>query len=170
MEYFAKAQLYFAMVKHALREDTYKADLFELVFSITCSRTDITIEVSGYNEIIPVILEKALLIMRELQVEPRRFEVVKADERKGLQNFAFIEPYKQAQWKARWLCEEGHLIEPCATKVSRLTVADIQGFFADLTGQANIEILAQGNMYKQDVLEVSGLVEATFKPKPLPQS
>jgi insulysin len=46
----------------------------------------------------------------------------------------------------------------------------VQAFLPQLLQQTHIEILAHGNFYKEDALEVADLVKSTLTPHPLPQS
>ena len=49
-----------------------------------------------------------------------------------------------------------------------MTVADIRSFFPQLLSQVHIEVLAHGNLYKEDALKLTDMVELTLKPRKLP--
>jgi insulysin len=95
---FLKAKLYTKMVCDILEEYAYDTELANLTYAVSSYLTGIQIIISGYDEIFPVLLEKVLVIMRDLEVEPCRFEVVKERLSKKLGNLAFMKPYEQIIW------------------------------------------------------------------------
>lgn len=50
-----------------------------------------------------------------------------------------------------------------------LTAEDIQAFYPQILRQMHIETLTHGNLYKEDALRLTSLVESILKPRPLPQ-
>jgi insulysin len=100
---FLKAKLYTKMVCDVLDEYAYDAELANLTYAVSSHLTGIQIIISGYDEMFPVLLEKVLVTIRDLEVEPCRFEVVKERLSEELGNFVFMKPYEQIIWFTRWL-------------------------------------------------------------------
>jgi insulysin len=165
-----KAKLYTEMVCDALKEYAYDAELANLTYAVSRHLTGMQIIISGYDEMFPVLLEKVLVTMRDLEVEPCRFEVVKERLSEELGNFAFMKPYEQIIWFTRWL-DSGvsYVSEQLFAELPSLAAADIKEFYPRLFRQMHIEVFVHGNMYKEDALTLSRLVESTFKPRSLPQ-
>jgi len=129
------------------------------------------IALSGYNDKLPVLLEKVLVTMRDLEVKEDRFEIIKERLLRGLKNWDFQQPYNQVGDFERWLStQNGYINEQILAELPHLTAADIQQFYPHLLRQMHIEILVHGNLYKEDALKLSNLTENILKPRVLPQT
>jgi insulysin len=166
-----KAQVYTDMVRDALEEYVYDAELAGLDYQITGHSMGIEIQVYGYNDKLPVLLEKVLTTMRDLEVKPERFEIVKERLLRGMRNWDYQSPYNQISDFMRWLnVENGFINDELLTELERLTAEDVQAFYPHLIRQMHIETLVHGNLYKEDALHLTNLVENTLKPRPLSQA
>ncbi|KAL5322523.1 hypothetical protein ACEPPN_010496 [Leptodophora sp. 'Broadleaf-Isolate-01'] len=166
-----KSRLYTDVVRDALEEYSYDAELAGLDYSVSSHSMGIEIAVSGYNDKLPVLLEKVLLTMRDLEVKPDRFEIIKERLLRGLKNWDFQQPYNQVGDYTRWLnSEKGYINEQILAELHHLTAADIQQFYPHLLRQMHIETFVHGNLYKEDALKLSNLIETTLKPRALPQT
>lgn len=165
-----KARIYTDMVRDTLEEYSYDAELAGLDYNVSSFSGGLDIQLAGYNDKLPVLLEKVLITMRDLIIKPARFEVVKERLLRGMQNWDFQQPYNQVGDYTRWLnSEKGYINEQQLAELPRLTAEDIQSYFPQLIRQMHIETLVHGNMYKEDALRLTNLVESTLKPRPLPQ-
>ncbi|CZR61550.1 related to insulysin precursor (metalloendopeptidase) [Phialocephala subalpina] len=165
-----KARLYTDIVRDALEEYSYDAELAGLAYSVTGHSMGVEIAVSGYNDKLPVLLEKVLVTMRDLEVNPERFEIIKERLSRGLKNYDFQQPYSQVGDYTRWLnSDRGYVNEQMLVELPHITAADIQQFFPHLLRQMHIETFAHGNLYKEDALKLSDLIESILKPRTLPQ-
>ncbi len=166
-----KARLYTDIVRDALEEYSYDAELAGLDYSVSSHSTGIEIAVSGYNDKLPVLLEKVLITMRDLEVKPDRFEIIKERLLRGLKNWDFQQPYNQVGDYTRWLnSEKGYINEQILAELHHLTPDDIQQFYPGLLRQMHIETFVHGNLYKEDALKLSDLIENILKPRTLPQT
>ncbi|KAN0095601.1 LuxS/MPP-like metallohydrolase [Hyaloscypha variabilis] len=166
-----KARLYTDMVRDALEEYSYDAELAGLDYSVSAHSMGIEIAVSGYNDKLSVLLEKVLVTMRDLEIKEDRFEIIKERVLRGLKNWDFQQPYNQVSDYTRWLnAEKGYANEQILAELHHLTAADIQQFYPHLLRQMHIETFVHGNLYKEDALKLSDLIESLLKPRPLPQT
>ncbi|KAG4429155.1 hypothetical protein IFR05_015363, partial [Cadophora sp. M221] len=166
-----KSRLYTDVVRDALEECSYDAELAGLSYSVSSHSMGIEIAVSGYNDKLPVLLEKVLLTMRDLKVKPDRFEIIKERLLRGLKNQDFRKPYYQVGDYTEWLnSEKGYINEQIFAELHHLTEADIQQFYPYLLRQMHIETFVHGNLYKEDALKLGNLIETTLKPRALPQA
>jgi insulysin len=53
-------------------------------------------------------------------------------------------------------------------ELENVTAQDVQQFFPQILAQCQIEVLAHGNLYKEEALKITDLVERTIKPRRLP--
>jgi len=170
-ENFLKARLYTDVVRDALEEYSYDAELAGLDYSVTSHSMGFEIAISGYNDKLSVLLEKVLVTMRDLEVKSERFEIIKERLLRGLKNWDFQQPYNQVGDFTRWLnSENGFINEQYLAEFPHLTAADIQQFYPSVLQQMHIETLVHGNLYKEDALKISDLIQSTLKPRVLPQA
>jgi insulysin len=166
-----KARLYTDIVRDALEEYSYDAELAGLDYSVSAHSMGLEIAVSGYNDKLSVLLEKVLVTMRDLEVKQDRFAIIKERLLRGLKNWDFQQPYSQVGDFTRWLTsEKGYINEQILAELHHLTAADIQQFFPHLLRQMHIETFVHGNLYKEDALKLGDLIESTLKPRALPQT
>ncbi|KAH8587197.1 Metalloenzyme, LuxS/M16 peptidase-like protein [Bisporella sp. PMI_857] len=152
-----KARLYTDLVQDALEEYSYDAELAGLNYSIQSHSS--------------VLLEKVLVTMRDLEVKPERFEIIKERMARALANADFQQPFHQVGSHTSWLnSERGYLGEHWRPELPHIDVEDIQQFYPQLLRQIHIETLVHGNLYKEDALKLGDLVETTLNPRLLPRT
>ncbi len=166
-----KAKLYCELVKDALVEYSYDAEIAGLEYDLGAFSQGLDVEVSGYNDKMSVLLEKVLVSMRDLEVKPDRFKIVKERLLRAYRNWEFQQPYRQVGDFTRWLGTETGWINPeYLAELPDLLPEDVSNFFPQLLRQTHFEILAHGNLYKEDALKLTNLAESVLKPRALPQS
>jgi len=166
-----RTKLYCALVKDALVEYSYDAEIAGLEYELEAYMGGLGIDISGYNDKISVLLEKVLVTVRDLEVKPDRFQIVKERIIRGFRNWDFQQPYHQVGEFSNWLgSERGWLNEQYLSEITHLTPEDISYFYPQLLRQIHLEILCHGNIYKEDALRLTDLIESTLKPRTLPQA
>lgn len=166
-----KAKLFCELVKDALVEYSYDAELAGLDYDCGIFANGLDVQVSGYNDKMSVLLEKVLISMRDLEVKPDRFRIVKERLLRGYRNWNFQQPFRQVGEYTRWLgTENGWINEEQLAELPHLSPEDISTFFPQLLRQVHIEVLAHGNLYKEDALKLTDLTESVLKARALPQS
>ncbi|KAL8702430.1 MAG: hypothetical protein Q9201_004405 [Fulgogasparrea decipioides] len=166
-----KSNLYCELVKDALEEYSYDAEIAGLEYQLSSYTMGIDVEVGGYSDKMAVLLEKVLVSMRDLEVRPDRFKIIKERVLRGLRNWDFQQPYRQVGDFTRWLgSEKGWINEQYLAEVKPLTAEDIQTFYPQLLHQMHIEFLAHGNIDREGARRMTDLVESTLKPRVLPKS
>ena len=166
-----KANMFCELVKDALIEYSYDAEIAGLYYGLGASSIGLDIDVSGYSDKLSVLLEKVLVSMRDLKVDEDRFKIVKERVVRGYRNRDFQTPYHQVGDFSRWLAsEKGWISEQYLAELIHITASDISTFFPQLLRQMHIEVLAHGNIYKEDGLRMTNLIESTFRPRSLPQA
>ena len=167
-----KAKLYCELVRDALVEYSYDAELAGLDYGLSAHTVGLDVEVSGYNDKISVLLEKVLHTMRSLTVDPARFKIIKERLLRGFRNWDYQQPYSQIGEFTRWLkTPVGWINAEYVAALDPLTPEDIVAFYPLLLSQLHIETLIHGNLYREDALRLTSLIEATLQhPRPLPDS
>ena len=164
-----KTKMFCQLVKDALSEYSYDAEIAGLEYELGDYYVGIGIDVNGYNDKISVLLEKLLITMRDLEVKPDRFNIVKERILRGYRNWDFQQPYHQVGQYITWLSSDKAWInEQYLAEAARLTPEDISSFYPQLLDQVHLEVLCHGNIHKEEALRITDLVETTLKPRALP--
>ena len=168
---YVRSILFCHLVTDALSDYSYDAEISGLAYNLHPTMLGLEASVIGYNDKMPVLLEKVLVSMRDLKVDPKRFEIIKERLSRTYKNNDYQQPYHQLGDFTRWLTsEKSWVYHQLAAELPNIEAGDMQSFFPQLLSQAHIEVLAHGNVYKEDVLKMTDLIESTLKPRPLPPS
>jgi insulysin len=163
------AQLYQALVKDALSDYAYAAEISGLEYEVTSMSSGLHITLAGYNDKMAVLLEKVLVQMRDLEVSSERFRIVKERLIRGYKNAELQQPYHQVGVYTRWLTiEQVWVTEQLLAELPDITEQDVRSFFPEVLRQLHIEVLAHGNLYREDALRFTDVVENTLRPRKLP--
>ena len=162
-------QLYRELVEDALSEYAYDAEIAGLNYEVSSHSQGLTIKVAGYNDKLSVLLEKVLLMMRDLHVKDERFNVIHERVARGSRNWYWGPPYRQSPHYSRWMIQQwGWINDQYLDELATVTADDVRKFFPQLLAQFHIEVLAHGNLYREDALRYTDLVEKTLRPRALP--
>ncbi|KAI9774121.1 MAG: Insulinase (Peptidase M16) [Geoglossum simile] len=163
-----KTDLYCALVNDYLTLSTYNATLAGLSYDLYSNSIGMTLTLAGFNDKIPVLLEKLLVAMRDLEVKPSRFKVVKDSFLRGYQNWYFQEPYCQVRENMHLLTKERYwTTSDCLAELRGLEAEDLKAFFPELLRHMHFELLVHGNISKTNTLEMASLLISTTNPRPL---
>ncbi|KAF8425470.1 Metalloenzyme, LuxS/M16 peptidase-like protein [Tirmania nivea] len=166
-----KTKFFCELVKDALNEYAYDAQISGLEYDLNAPSIGFVLDIEGYNDKMSVLLEKVLTKMKDLEVKPDRFKVVKDYMTRSYKNWELAPPYQQIREFSKYLSvEKCWLTEEHLEEIENLTPVDITSFIPQLFKQMHVEVLAHGNIYKEDALRLSSQVEEVFKPKPLPHA
>ena len=166
-----KGKLYCELVKDALVEYSYDAEIAGLDYGLASYDIGLDVDVSGYSDKMSVLLEKVLVSMRDLDVKADRFKIIKDKVLRGYRNFIFQQPYRQVGDFLGWLGrEKGWINEHYLAELIHLTPEDISQFYPQILNQMHVEVLCHGNINKEDAVRMTDLVQATLRPRTLPQS
>ncbi|KAL4904401.1 hypothetical protein BDW74DRAFT_178981 [Aspergillus multicolor] len=166
-----KSKLYTELVRDALVEYSYDAELAGLDYNLSASLFGIEVCVGGYNDKMAVLLEKVFTSMRDLVINPDRFRIIKEAMTRLYKNAEYQQPYYQVGEYTRYLtAERSWLNEQYAAELEHVEIEDVKAFFPQILRQNHIEVLAHGNIYKEDALRVTDSVESILNSRNLPQS
>lgn len=166
-----KTKMFCELVKDALVEYSYDADIAGLEYGLASYGQGLDIDVSGYSDKMAVLLRKVLLSMRDLEVKPDRFRIVKERVLRNYRNSNYQQPYHQVGNYLSWLTKEkGWINEQYLAELTPLTAEDVANFYPQLLEQMHIEILCHGNVQKEDAARMTDLIQSTLQPRILPQT
>lgn len=166
-----KTKFYCELVRDSLDEYSYDAELAGLDYHLSATILGMDVSVGGYNDKMSVLLEKVLTTMRNLVVNQDRFDIIKERLTRAFRNAEYQQPFYQVGDYTRYLLSERSWInEQYIEELEHIQADDIIKFFPQLLEQTHIEVLAHGNLYKEDALRMTDLVEKILRGRPLPPS
>jgi len=164
-----KSRMYCLLVRDALNEYAYDAEISGLEYDLYSYGRGLLVEVAGYNHKLPILLEKVLSKMRDIEIREDRFNVLRERIMRGLKNWDFIQPYSQVGDHIRHLNEEKHWMNTEElSELEALTVEDMRHYKIEISRQAFLEALVHGNLHKEEALKLTNLVEKIFESRPPP--
>ncbi|KAK7570948.1 hypothetical protein V3481_019038 [Fusarium oxysporum f. sp. vasinfectum] len=167
-----KARLFSDLVRDRLEEYSYDAKLTGLQYNVGLHSRGVFLEIGGYNDKLPVLLEQVVTTMRDLDIKEDRFEIVRERLIRGYSNWQLQSAYCQISNYTKWLNAPGgdFIAEELATALSSVSLEGVRLFQKQMLGQVFIEVYVNGNMYKKDALKATHMVESMLKPRVLPKA
>ncbi len=151
----AMAVLYTSLLKDRVNEFTYPALLAGLNFSLYKHAQGISLRLGGYNDKQSVLLDKLLLAMAEPDFDRQRFENIRSDMVRSLENAVAKRPSSQALDDLREALLYGQWGEQAVIDALRdLRLEDLVAYADAFWQSASAEALIYGN-YPRDA--VAGL-------------
>jgi len=116
-----------------------------------------------------VLLEKVIRCIPDLVISPERFEIIKERSIRAFKNWEYQQPYYQVGEFAKYIYNPRMWTnEECLAELENLSIDDVKTLVPRLTKQLHIEALVHGNLYKEDALKYSELIESILQPRSLP--
>ncbi|PWN29969.1 hypothetical protein BDZ90DRAFT_229012 [Jaminaea rosea] len=163
-----KSRVFVELLKDALTEYSYDAELAGLGYNIEAQADGFGISVDGYNDKLPVLLGHILKAVRNFEVDPARFEIIKDTVARGYENFRLEAPYQHANYYTTYLTVERIWTpEEKLRELKRMQSSDVQRFIPDLLARLHIEMLAHGNLTSSQATSLVDLAESTLQAQPL---
>lgn len=149
----AAAVLYTALLKDKVNEYTYPALLAGLNFSLYKHAQGISLRIGGYNDKQDVLLAELLKAMADSQFEQERFDNIRKDMIRSLENAVAKRPSSQVIDDLRESLLYGEWGEqPVIDALEVMQVDDVTKYAADFWRSASAEALVYGN-YTQDTVQ-----------------
>ena len=165
-----KLRLFTDLVMDALEEYSYDAKLAGLESTVSPDSRGLTIKVSGYNDKLSVLLRRVLITTRDLEIRDDRFAIIKERISRGYRNWELAAPYTQINYYMWWLTiDRNYVAEELQDELPHITADAVRVFQKELLAQMHMEVLAHGNINKEDALKLTDIVESTLKPRALPR-
>jgi insulysin len=165
-----KTKLFTDLVRDALEEYSYDAEVAGLQYSVMIDSRGLFVELAGYNDKLAVLLEQVLVMLRDLVVKDDRFEIIKERLTRAYKNCELQQPFTQIGDYVSWLTSEhDYVVEQFSAELAGVVADDIRVFYKQIMSQLHIEAYVHGNMYKEDALKLTDMIESILKPRHLPK-
>ncbi|XP_059153920.1 insulin-degrading enzyme-like isoform X2 [Physella acuta] len=164
--------LFTQLFDDALTEYSYMAEIAGLKYSLDSSVYGLTLTIKGYNDKLPILLEKIVEKMASFKVDPTRLEIFKDIHGRNLRNFQAEQPHQHAIYYTNVLTSESLWTkDELLQALEDVTLENLTVFIKQLLGRLYIEALIYGNVTRSQAHEMMDLVEKILmencKSKPL---
>ncbi|TFK76345.1 insulin-degrading enzyme [Pluteus cervinus] len=161
-------RLYTDLVTDSLTEFSYDADLAGLSYNLIHHTSGFMVAMQGYNDKMEVLARHTQERIKSLTIRPDRFNVMKELARRDWQNFLLNQSYTLSDFYCRhMLCDQQWTPEEKLRELPAITVDDVRAHIKDVLSQANLRILATGNIFKDSAIRLAEIAEAGLSPSPL---
>lgn len=158
------------LVEDALVEYSYDAELAGLYYSINGSYTGASMSVNGYNDKMHLLLERVLTTLKTIELKEDRFEICKERLARAYRNSDLGTPYQQVSHYTRYLLtERSCTYKQLLAQLEPLTLEQLKEFHPLFLQKIHLEILVQGNVYREEALKWASLMERVLQPQGLPE-
>lgn len=160
LENAARAQLFAALITDQLNEYAYPASLAGLTFSIKANARGFDVNVAGYTDKQNLLVNKILAAIVDADFSQSRFDKLKDDlirewrnEDKNLPYAVLAKKVTRLQYLPFWGVKE------YIDVLQKTSFAQFNQFSSEMLRGAKIEALFYGNLYSQDAIKLSAIIE-----------
>ena len=160
LENAARAQLFTELIEDQLNEYAYPASLAGLTFSLKANSRGFDINVSGYTDKQSLLMNKILSAIAQPDFSQTRFDQLKDDlvrewrnEDKNLPYSVLAKKVARLQYLPYWGNRE------YIDVLQKTSFEQFKTFSLDILRGAKLEALFYGNLYPQDAIKLSAVIE-----------
>ncbi|MEH6610883.1 MAG: insulinase family protein [Halioglobus sp.] len=166
----AMAVLYTSLINDKVNEFSYPAALAGLNFRIYKHAQGISLRVGGYNDKQQVLLDRLIEVIKEPEFDPMRFENIRRNMIRGLENSITKRPMSQVADDLREALLYGEWGEaPLIDALESASLADVEAYSTAFWDSASAEIMIYGNYPKTAVDGIAVSVRSLLGSSPVPE-
>lgn len=166
-----KTALFLNLFEDSLNSMGYYAEVAGLRYSVSSTRDGFAVSVGGFNNKLGKLLERILSKLKGFEPTEAKFNVWKERFAQSYSNVGMGALYAQSSYHLNYLISENLFpLEEREQALADTTYEDVKTFGPLIYQQMGIEVVAFGNLYKQEVLDIGDLVINILKPRPLLES
>ncbi|XP_065881361.1 nardilysin-like [Euphorbia lathyris] len=161
-------ELFIHLLKDELNDIIYQASVAKLETSVSFVSDKLELKVYGFNDKVPVLLSKILMIAKSFMPVDDRFKVIKENLQRSLKN-ANMKPLTHSSYlRLAVLCKTFYDVEEKLCILNDLSLADLKTFVPNLRSEIYIEGLCHGNLLEEEAIKLSNIFKSNFSAQPLP--
>lgn len=154
------SELLVRVLRENLNEYSYPAALAGLSYDIGRSSRGITLNVQGFNDKAPLLLERILDTLRQPQIDPATLARVAAEYRRQLQDSNKQPPRSLLMKELNVVLQRNQWPDATLLQQARtISAAQLQEHAAQLLAQIDVEALVYGNLAEADARSIGSLVQ-----------
>ena len=159
LENSARARLYTMLVQDDLNALAYPALLAGVSYQIASPPRGFRVSISGYEDKQFTLLDEVLKRLVNLEIDPERFEILKTELLKDLDNASKDRPFEQTYQRLQdELVNSAWQATQEIEVVSGLTVDDLSGWRDRIFDRVSLQALIHGNVLDEKATALKQLV------------
>jgi len=153
LEHNLLSSIAISLVNDKLNEYSYPANLAGVFYGVSSRARGFSIRLGGYDDKQAILLEELLKTFREADFAQERFEIIKAEMIRSLENADKQMPYIRLYQELQSL-----LVNPYYSEQQRIdalagiTLDDVMAFIPRMLKDLNLQVLYHGNVTEADGL------------------
>ncbi len=160
--------LYLSALADTLNEWKYMADIAGLKFQVSSFSRGIEIQISGFSDKSPLLLEDLIKKLKTIELSQERFETYLAEMKKEFDNFELAPAYHQAGYWLKYLINKHSFTNSeLKSSLSKVKKEDVFQFANDVFQEISIEGLTYGNLNSKEIKPIIKNIHQTLGAKVL---
>ena len=167
-EHRAMLSMYTAMVADQLNELSYPASLAGLAYTLNAHGRGFSLKISGFDDKQGLLLDEILAALDAPQFDPQRFELLREENIRHLQNAGKEQPYTRVMGQLSELLHRQQWSEQSLLAAYKtMTLENLKVFKQQLLAAGEIDMLVYGNYLKTDAQHYAEKVTAVLLKAPV---
>eukprot|EP00250_Pteridium_aquilinum_P001882 c12089_g1_i1 orf=386-3718(-) len=163
-------ELYVKLLKDALNETLYLANVARLESSISVAVDKLEVKLYGFNEKLSCLASKIAHLLKNFVPTAERFEVIKEELVRGYTN-TNMKPSKHSTYLRLQILKERFVhVEDKKDLLATLSLGDLVSFIPCLLSQIHIEAFCHGNLLKDEAVSIAEIFKDALAMEPLPNA
>ncbi|RWS06152.1 insulin-degrading enzyme-like protein, partial [Dinothrombium tinctorium] len=162
--YTTAVSLFTSVLRDALDEYAYNADLAGLVYYLLPNMHGIHLTVFGYDEKLRLLVLRIIEKITSMDFDEKRFEILKEKHFRSLRNFEMSPLRSLLTYHTNILLSEYYWsIEEKLAVENELTLEKLKDIMRTVFSKTKIELLAYGNIVSKEAIEIGEQIENCLK-------
>ncbi|KAH7285476.1 hypothetical protein KP509_33G029900 [Ceratopteris richardii] len=167
---YVLTELYVKLLKDALNEMLYLANVAKLESSLSFVSDGLELKLYGFSHKLPVLASRIASFVKSFVPTSERFQVMKEELTRAYRN-ANMKPSKHSTYlRLQILKERSFEIEDRKDVLNELCVDDVISFTPTLLGRIFIEAFLHGNLSEEEAVTIARVFKDSLASDPLPNA
>ncbi|CAE6447519.1 unnamed protein product [Rhizoctonia solani] len=165
------SRMFVELVKDALTEFTYDAELAGMKYSIGCDAASVVIVSEGYNDKLSVLVEHVLERIKNITITQDRVTVIAEQLQQEIENFYLTQPYALSNYYANhFLQETSWTPRQRLAELRFVSLSDIQHHAQEILARTYTTTLIHGNIDSEEALRIADCTEKILGSRPITEA
>ncbi|CAO3652625.1 unnamed protein product [Cunninghamella blakesleeana] len=166
--YSVITELYIRMLTESLNEYTYNAEVAGLTYYISLEQYGIMLNVGGYSDKLPLLLEKLVDRMKHIQFDQEKFNMIKEQTIRDYSNFSLEAPFQHAAYYLTYTLKE-HMwkYDDLSSELKDIQLEEVKANYGLFLSRLHVEALVHGNLTQDEAIQMFKMVETKLEVHPL---
>ncbi len=159
-----KTRLCVEMLLEAINESAYPAEIAGMSYNLYAHQGGVTLQLSGFSEKQPLLLNLILERFKNRQFKPERFDNIKALLLRNWRNAAEDKPISQLFNQLTGLLQPNNPPYPVLIEaLESITIDELPDFVDDMFAELHIDTFVYGNWHKDQALALAETLKDAFR-------